>query len=112
MTNHLARDFSAKTPNTKWVTDITYIRTGEGWLYLAVILDLCSRQVIGWWSMQPQRGCEVVIQAVLMAVGQRTTPGTVVLHSDRGMPYTARGVSGLVESLWNCQQHERGGQLR
>ena len=55
VTNQLARDFGAETPNTKWVTDITYIRTAEGWLYLAVVLDLFTRQVIGW-SMQPQLG--------------------------------------------------------
>ncbi len=88
VSNQLARDFSAATPNTKWVTDITYIRTAEGWLYLAVGLDLCSRQVIGW-SMQPTLGRELVIQAVLMAVWQRTTPDAVILHSDRGTQYTA-----------------------
>ncbi|MCA9473458.1 MAG: IS3 family transposase [Nitrospira sp.] len=70
------------------MTDITYIRTAEGWLYLAVVLDVCSRQVIGW-SMQPTLGREVVSQAVLMAVWQRTSSQSVVLHSDRGTQYTA-----------------------
>jgi putative transposase len=110
VTNHLARDFSAQRPNTKWVTDITYIRTGEGWLYLAVILDLCSRQIIGW-SMQPQQDCGLVLQAVRMAVGQRTTPGAVVLHSDRGTQYTAReyqtflkaqGIVSSMSGVGNC----------
>lgn len=73
VTNHLGRDFGAETPNTKWVTDITYIRTAEGWLYLAVVLDLFSRQVIGWW-MQSQLSRELVILAVLMAIWQRSTP--------------------------------------
>ncbi len=88
VSNQLARDFSAPPPNTKWVTDIADIRTAEGWLSLAVVLDLCSRQVIGW-SMQPTLGREVVIQAVLMAVWQRTSSQSVVLHSDRGTQYTA-----------------------
>jgi putative transposase len=78
----LARDFSAPGPNAKWVTDITYIPTQEGWLYLAVVLDLFSRQVIGW-SMQPQLGRDLVLQAVLMAVWQGTSGAPVILHSDR-----------------------------
>ncbi len=88
VTNHLARDFAAAQPNTKWVTDITYIRTTEGWLYLAVVLDLFSRQVIGW-AMQPQQDGDLVLQAVRMAMGQRTTSETVIVHSDRGTQYTA-----------------------
>ncbi|NKB81159.1 MAG: DDE-type integrase/transposase/recombinase [Nitrospirales bacterium] len=88
VTNHLARDFGAETPNAKWATDIMYIRTGEGWLYLAVVLDLFSRQVIGW-AMYSQLGRELAIQTVLMAVWQRTTSEKVVLHSDRGVQYTA-----------------------
>ena len=110
VSNHLARDFAAATPNTKWVTDITYIRTAEGWLYLAVVLDLCSRQVIGW-SMQPTLGREVVIQAVLMAVWQRATPDAVILHSDRGTQYTAEefqaflskhGIVSSMSGVGNC----------
>lgn len=88
VTNHLARDFAAAAPNTKWVTDITYISTAEGWLYLAVVLDLFSRQVIGW-AMQPQQDCGLVLQAVRMAMGQRTTSEAVIVHSDRGTQYTA-----------------------
>lgn len=110
VTNHLARDFGAEALNTKWVTDITYIRTAEGWLYLAVVLDLFSRQVIGW-SMQPQLGREVVLQAVLMAVRQRTTSETVILHSDRGTQYTAHefqvflkthGIVSSMSGVGNC----------
>ena len=104
VTNHLAREFGAETPNAKWVTDITYIRTAEGWLYLAVVLDLFSRQVIGW-SMQPRQDCELVLQAVRMAVGQWTTSEPVILHSDRGVQYTAHEFQaflkrhGLVSSM-------------
>ena len=86
--NHLERDFSAIEPNQKWVTDITYIRTGEGWLYLAVVLDLYSRQVIGW-SMSHSMQKELVMQAVLMAVWQKKHKGSVILHSDRGSQFTS-----------------------
>ena len=86
--NHLERDFSAPKPNTKWVTDITYIRTGEGWLYLAVIIDLYSRLVIGW-SMSHRMEKQLVIQAVLMALWQKEHTDAVILHSDRGSQYTS-----------------------
>ncbi len=86
--NHLARDFTAHQPNTKWVTDITYIRTGEGWLYLSVVVDLYSGRVVGW-SMSPRQDRQLVIQAVLMALWQRTDRSPVVLHSDRGCQFTS-----------------------
>lgn len=88
LTNHLARDFAATAANTKWVTDITYIRTGEGWLYLAVVLDLATRRVIGW-SMRPSLDRQLVLQAVLMALWQRPGDSPVILHSDRGTQYTS-----------------------
>lgn len=86
--NHLARNFVAHAPNTKWVSDITYVRTGEGWVYLAVILDLCTRRVIGW-SMSDRLTREFVMQAVRMALWQRGGDRPVILHSDRGTQYTS-----------------------
>ena len=68
--NHLARHFGVNAPNEVWVTDITYIRTHEGWLYLAVVLDLFSRQIVGW-SMQSRMDKELVISALLMAIWKR-----------------------------------------
>ncbi len=88
LANHLARDFVAHAPNRKWVSDITYIRTGEGWMYLAVVLDLCTRRVIGW-SMSDRLAREFVMQAVLMAQWQRVGDRPVILHSDRGTQYTS-----------------------
>ena len=88
LANHLARDFVAHAPNEKWVSDITYIRTGEGWVYLAVVLDLCTRRVIGW-SMSDRLAREFVMQAVLMAQWQRVGDRPVILHSDRGTQYTS-----------------------
>ena len=68
--NRLARVFSVEVPDQAWVTDITYIRTHEGWLYLAVIIDLYSRRIIGW-SMQSRMQMDLVLSALLMAVWQR-----------------------------------------
>lgn len=86
--NHLARDFSASEPNTKWVTDITFIETFEGWLYLSAVLDLYSDVVVGW-SMSHRQTRELVLQAVLMALWQREEHSPVVLHSDRGCQFTS-----------------------
>lgn len=86
--NHLARNFKAAAPNTKWVTDLTYIRTAEHWLYLCVVLDLYSGLVVGW-SMSPRQDCQVVVQAVLMALWQRPVRTPVILHSDRGCQFTS-----------------------
>ena len=84
--NHLKRDFTATGPNTKWVTDITYIRTAEHWLYLCVVLDLYSGLVVGW-SMSSRQDCQLVVQAVLMAIWQRPNRTPVILHSDRGCQF-------------------------
>lgn len=86
--NHLDRDFTADQSDTKWVTDITYVRTGEGWLYLAAVIDLHHRQVVGW-SMSHKMEKQLVIQAVLMALWQKQDKAAVVLHSDRGSQFTS-----------------------
>lgn len=86
--NHLERDFSASESDTKWVTDITYIRTGEGWLYLAVVVDLFCGQVVGW-SMSQRMDRQLVIRAVLMALWKKKSKNPVVLHSDRGSQFTS-----------------------
>jgi putative transposase len=78
--NHLERRFNVTEPNKVWVTDITYIRTYEGWLYLAVVLDLFSRQVIGW-SMKPQMTSDLAIDALLMAVWRRFLKANNLLGS-------------------------------
>ena len=82
--NHLQRQFTVDAPNKAWVTDIMYIRTHEGWLYLAVMLDLFSRQVIGW-SMQSRIDRELVLNALLMAVWRRQPKQEILVHSDQGV---------------------------
>lgn len=86
--NQLQQQFDVEAPNRVWVTDITYIRTHEGWLYLAAVLDLFSRQVVGW-SMQSRMTCDLVMQALLMAVWRRRPRQTVTVHSDQGSQYTS-----------------------
>ncbi len=83
--NILQRQFTVTRPNKAWVTDITYIRTWQGWLYLAVVMDLFSRKIVGW-SAGPTVHRELVLNAVLMAVRRRRPRGTVI-HSDQGAQY-------------------------
>ncbi len=84
--NLLNRDFTAKEPNQKWVGDLSYVWTAEGWLYLAVIIDLYSRAVIGW-SMQSTMSRQLVCDALMMALWRRGFPKDVLCHSDRGSQY-------------------------
>jgi putative transposase len=84
--NLVNREFTVGHPDKVWVTDITYIRTWQGWLYLAVVLDLFSRRVVGW-SMKPTMARELVLDALLMAVWRRKPTAEVVVHSDQGSQY-------------------------
>ena len=95
--NHLAQDFTASAPNQRWVADITYIRTAEGWLYLAVILDLYSRAIVGW-SMSTRITRQLVIQALSMALMRRVVePETLMHHSDKGSQYASYDFRDLLE---------------
>ena len=84
--NALQREFTVDRPDHVWVTDITYIRTWQGWLYLAIVLDLYSRKVVGW-SMKPTMHRELVLDALMMAVWRRKPRRTVMIHSDQGSQY-------------------------
>ena len=86
--NQLNRDFIVAQPDTVSVGDITYLHTGEGWLYLAIVLDLCSRAVVGW-SMANHMRVELVNQALSMALGQRQPAAGLIMHTDRGSQYGA-----------------------
>jgi putative transposase len=80
------QDFYASGPNQKWAGDITYLRTDEGWLYLAVVIDLWSRAVIGW-SMSPRMTAQLACDALQMALWRRKRPRNVIVHTDRGGQY-------------------------
>ena len=86
--NILNREFSTTKPNKKWVQDITFIETRQGWLYLAVVLDLYSRAIIGW-SMSEKINGQLVLDALNMAIKQRVPNESVLVHSDQGSQYTA-----------------------
>ena len=106
--NALHQDFSVSEPNKVWVTDITYIRTYEGWLYLAVVIDLFSRIVVGW-SMQSTMHSEIVLKALLMAVWRRKPSGSIIVHSDQGSQYTsAEWQSFLKNHNLICSMSRRG----
>lgn len=83
--NTLQRGFTVPRPNTAWVTDITYVRTWEGWLYLAVVMDLYSRRIVGW-STKPTLAQDLVLDALLIAV-RRRKPQHVLIHSDQGSQF-------------------------
>ena len=86
--NRLDQQFVVAAPNTHWVTDITYLRTAEGWLYLAIVLDLFSRQIVGW-SMRDTMHSDGVLAALLMAVWRRKPLPGLMLHSDQGTQFTS-----------------------
>ena len=87
--NQLQQDFNVEAPDTVWVTDITYIRTHEGWLYLAAVIDLYSRKVVGW-SMNSRMQTSLALNALLMAVWRRKPAEKVIIHSDQGSQFTSQ----------------------
>jgi transposase InsO family protein len=111
--NHLQRQFDVTEPNKVWVTDITYIRTHEGWLYLAVVVDLFSSLVVGW-SMRERMTSELALNALLMAVWRRKPDAEVMVHSDQGSQYTsydwldflkAHNLKGSMSRRGNCHDN-------
>jgi putative transposase len=95
--NHLAQQFAVSQPNLVWLADITYIRTQEGWLYLAAVMDLFSRQIIGW-SMSKHMTDGLSQTALQMAVRKRLTGSSKLMHhSDRGSQYTSENYQQLLE---------------
>ncbi|MEG9950570.1 IS3 family transposase [Enterobacter hormaechei] len=111
--NRLQRQFNPDAPDKRWVTDITYIRTHEGWLYLAVVVDLFSRKIIGW-SMQSRMTKDIVLNALLMAVWRRNSQKQVLVHSDQGSQYTSHewqsflkshGLEGSMSRRGNCHDN-------
>lgn len=108
--NLLARDFTAKAPNERWVTDITYIWTDEGWCYLAVILDLFSRAVVGW-ALDATVSTDLPVAALRAALVRRRPARGLLHHSDRGCQYTsdryrqelaAAGITASMSRVGNC----------
>jgi len=95
--NVLQRQFSPDKPNQTWASDITYVRTRSGWLYLAVVLDLFSRKVVGW-AMAPSMPAQLVCEALSMAITSRRPKPGLLVHSDRGSQYASELHMGLLHS--------------
>ena len=106
--NLLNRDFTAIMSNQKWCGDISYVWTDEGWMYLAVVIDLYSRAVIGW-SIQPTMSRQLVCDALMMALWRRGFPRGVLFHSDRGSQYCSNDYQKLLKSFgFICSMSRRG----
>lgn len=106
--NVLERNFVASGPNRKWVADFTYIWTGEGWLFVAVVVDLYSRLVVGW-SMQPTMSAQLVLDALIMALWRRGKPAELLHHSDQGSQYTSEDFQRLLAAQGiTCSMSRRG----
>lgn len=106
--NVLDQNFHAEGPNERWASDITYIATRQGWLYLAVVMDLYSRRIIGW-AMDRHTGRHLVIDAMTMALAYRHPTGSLLHHSDRGPQYTSDDFRDLLkEHGIQCSMSARG----
>jgi putative transposase len=108
--NVLDRQFQADAPNQKWVADFTYIWTAEGWLYVAVVLDLFSRRIVGW-SMQASMTSQLVADALMMAVWRRGRPQELLHHSDQGSQYTSEHFQRLLTEQGIVCSMSRAGEV-
>src|SRR6218665_455553 len=108
--NVLDRQFQADAPNQKWVADFTYIWTAEGWLYVAVVLDLFSRRIVGW-SMQSSMTSQLVADALMMAVWRRGRPRELLHHSDQGSQYTSEHFQRLLAEQGIVCSMSRAGEV-
>jgi putative transposase len=106
--NELDRQFEVTRPNQAWVTDITYLRTLEGWLFLAVVIDLFARRVVGW-AVADHLRAELALDALHMALRQRCPDGPLVHHSDRGVQYASKAYRGVLDGRGIvCSMSRRG----
>lgn len=108
--NVLGRAFTATAPNQAWLSDITYVPTGQGWLYLAAILDLCSRRVVGW-AMARYLTDSLTLRALRMALAQRRPPAGLLHHSDRGSQYASRDYRALLRQAQAQPSMSRAGDV-
>lgn len=95
--NLLNQNFNPLAPNQVWAGDITYLKTGEGWMYLAIVMDLCSRRIVGWY-LSKRMTTDLIGKAMMMAYNLRQPPKGVVFHSDRGSQYTSKRYRKLLNS--------------
>jgi putative transposase len=106
--NVLDREFHAERPNQRWIADFTYVWTAEGWLYVAAVIDLFSRRVVGW-SMKAEMTAQLVTDALMMAIWRRGKPDALLHHSDQGSQYTSEHFQKLmVDNGVTCSMSRSG----
>jgi putative transposase len=105
--NILDRQFHAAHPNRKWIADFTYVWTAEGWLYVAAVIDLFSRRVVGW-SMSITMTAQLVTDAILMAIWRRGKPDALLHHSDQSLPRTRSGGSQYTSKQFRKLMEDNG----
>ncbi len=106
--NKLSGEFHARSPNERWTSDITYLPTKEGWLYLAVVMDLYSRKIIGW-AMSSRMQDELVMKALHMALFKRKINASLLLHSDRGSQYASENYQKILRGYKiDCSMSRKG----
>jgi len=108
--NVLDRGFQAPAPNRKWIADFTYVWTAEGWLYVAAVIDLFSRRVVGW-SMSAGMTAQLVTDALVMAIWRRGKPDALLHHSDRGSQYSSEQFQRLLGELGVTCSMSRSGNV-
>jgi putative transposase len=108
--NMLDRGFDAPAPNRKWIADFTYVWTAEGWLYVAAVVDLFSRRVVGW-SMNAEMTAQLVTDALVMAIWRRGKPDALLHHSDRGSQYTSEQFQRLMADNGVVSSMSRSGNV-
>jgi putative transposase len=106
--NRLGQKFIAERPNQVWLADISYVPTGEGWLYLAVVLDLFTRKIVGW-AMRDHMRAELTIAALTMAIQRQKPPPGLIHHSDRGSQYAAADYRKILKAAGMIQSMSRKG---
>ena len=106
--NTLDREFQAERPNQRWIADFTYVWTAEGWLYVAAVIDLFSRRVVGW-SMKAEMTAQLVTDALVMAIWRRGKPDALLHHSDQGSQYASQQFQRLMaDNGVNCSMSRSG----
>ena len=108
--NVLDRQFAAEQPNQKWIADFTYVWTAEGWLYVAAVIDLFSRRVVGW-SMKAEMTAQLVTDALVMAIWRRGKPDALLHHSDQGSQYTSEQFQRLMADNGVSYSMSRSGNV-
>jgi putative transposase len=106
--NKLQQNFASSAPNRKWVSDITYLRVGRSWMYLAVVMDLYSRKIVGW-ALESHMREGLIIDALEMAVARREPKGPILIHSDRGVQYRGHDYQAALKEFGMSSSMSRKG---